>query len=75
MLDSIKQLPDLEKIKSNPSRYHIVYLDQQRANFWRLLLQIYTTFVFKASDFKLYPYLSVQIASALGCAISAQSLD
>ena len=54
-------------------RYKIVYMDSQRAYFWRLLVLFYQNLVLKSVNYELYPYISVQLVNVVGCGIARQA--
>ena len=50
-----------------------MFLDTQKAYFWRLLILFYNNMVVSVVDYELYPYLSVQLVNVVGCAVLRQA--
>lgn len=71
--DSLRSLNEQSKQNLKRDRFKIVYMDAQRAYFWRLLVLFYQNLVLQSVDYELYPYLSVQLVNVIGCGIARQA--
>ena len=72
-VDQLRALPEQARSNMDTARYKIIYLDPQRAYFWRLLVLFYQNLILQTVDYDLYPYISVQLVNVVSCGIARQA--